>query len=66
MSQNISQMGIGFVCSEPVSTNYIRITIVEDSFSAIGLIRHSRLLEGEVQQYFVGVEFIDDYACHER
>ena len=66
MSRDINGMGIGFVCSEPIACNYIRVTVVEDDFSAIGIVRHSRLLNEEQQQYFVGVEFLDDYICHER
>jgi hypothetical protein len=65
VSRDISQMGIGFVTKETVSFNYVRVTIVEDNYSAIGIIRHARLLDDQ-DQYFVGVEFLDDYACHER
>ena len=64
MSQDISGMGIGFVCSNPIACNYIRVTVVEDNFSAIGIVRHSRLLNEDQTQYFVGVEFLDDYTCH--
>lgn len=66
MSRDISPMGIGSVTKEPVSFNYDRITIVEDAYSAIGIIRHARLLDSEPAQYLGGVEVLDDYFCPER
>ena len=66
MSSDISRKGIGFVCDQPVTCNYVRITIVEDNFSAIGIVRHTRQLLKEQGQHFVGVEFLDEYFCHER
>lgn len=65
MSSDISLKGIGFVCDETVTSNYVRISIVEDNFSAIGIVRHTRQVE-EQGQHFVGVEFLDEYFCHER
>ena len=66
MSRDISQNGIGFVCAEPIGSQYIRVNIVEDNISVIGIVRHIRQLTTEHEQYFVGVQFLDEYSCHER
>ena len=66
MSRDVNDHGIGFVAAEPIASNYIRVTIVEDKSSAIGQIRHSRPLPGAEESWFVGVEYLDDDVCHER
>lgn len=64
MSRDINEAGIGFVCRDEIRSTYLRVLIVEDNYSAIGIVRHSRrMADGE---YFIGVEFLDDDACHER
>lgn len=62
MSLDFSQSGVGFSCTvtEKLDTaEYLRVTIIEDQYSAIGRIRHSR--ETEVKgTYLYGVEFLND------
>ena len=66
MSQDISESGIGFLSQTPITSNYLRITIVEDNSSAIAVVRHTRMFDESTSRYFVGVEFLDDYSCHDR
>jgi len=66
MSRDINDYGIGFVISGPIHSQYIRVTVVEDNFSAIGVIRHSRQLSGDEESYFVGGEYLDVEVCHVR
>ena len=63
MSVNISPGGIGLECEDPLNTNLLRITIRQDATSYIAAVRHRRKTESG---WFVGVEFLDDDACHER
>ena len=66
MSQNVSPLGIGFICESRIIDPYVRITIVEDNCSLIGLIRHGRVFDHASGKYFYGVEYLDDYSCHDR
>ena len=65
MSRDVNRHGIGFVSRDQIDSTYIRVTVVEDNFSVIGIVRHSRVLPGG-EALFVGVEFLDDEFCHER
>ena len=66
MSQDISESGIGFLSQTPITANYLRVTVVEDDYSAIAIVRHTRMFDESTSKYFVGVEFLDDYSCHDR
>lgn len=61
MSLDFSQSGVGFscTCEKKLECAYLRVTIIEDQYSAIGRIRHSS--ETEVKGTFLyGVEFLND------
>ena len=66
MSNDFGHRGLGFTCSQPITHTLIRITIPEDSFSAIASIRYRRANDDAASLYLFGAEFIDDFACHER
>ena len=61
MSLDFSQSGIGFscICEKKLECAYLSVTVIEDKYSAIGRIRHSK--ETEVRGTFLyGVEFLND------
>ena len=61
MSLDFSQSGVGFscTCEKKLECAYISVTIIEDQYSAIGRIRHSR--ETDTKGTFLyGVEFLND------
>lgn len=61
MSLDFSQSGVGFscTCDQKLECAYISVAIIEDQYSAIGRIRHSRETETK-GTYLYGVEFLND------
>ena len=66
MSQDISASGIGFISPTKIECNYLRVTVVEDNQSTIAVVRYCRPFDESSTRMFVGVEFLDDYSCHDR
>lgn len=61
MSRDFSESGIGFscTCDEKFDCAYIRVTVNEDKYSAIGRIRHVSETD-QPGTYLYGVEFLAD------
>lgn len=64
VSSDFSNGGIGFTCQQHVQGEYLRITVNEENYSVIGVVRHCRLIDESGQTYFVGIQFLEDYNAH--
>lgn len=62
MTRDFSKHGIGLTTPFQLDCTYLKITIREDEYTGVGIIKHVRKISSESERplYFVGVELIDE------
>ena len=58
ISRDISRSGLGFINSEPIQHDYLRIGLLDHEITVIGQVRHSTSIGDHYPLYLVGVEFL--------
>ena len=58
ISRDISYRGLGFINSEPIQHDYLRIGLMDHEITVIGQVRHSTSIGDHYPLYLVGVEFL--------
>lgn len=61
VSRDVSNGGLGFINSEPISHEYVRIGLFEEKATMIARICHSTSIGVKYPLYLVGVQFLDEY-----
>lgn len=66
MSRDIHHHGIGLICPQRIDVTYVRVTVMEDKFSKIGVVRHCQPADDGGSTYLIGIEFLDDEVCQQK
>ena len=61
ISSDMSQKGMGFICDDAMSHEFVRIMLTEEDVSVIARVRHSTSIGTQFPLYLIGVEFLDEY-----
>lgn len=61
VSRDVSNGGLGFINSEPIQHEYVRIGLFEENATMIARVCHSTSIGVKYPLYLVGVQFLDEY-----
>lgn len=61
VSRDVSNGGLGFINSEPIQHEYVRIGLFEEEATMIARVCHSTSIGVQYPLYLVGVQFLDEY-----
>ena len=61
VSRDVSNGGLGFVNSEPIQHEYVRIGLFDEAATMIARVCHSTSIGVKCPLYLVGVQFLDEY-----
>jgi len=62
MTRDFSRHGIGLTTAYKLNCTYVKITVREDGYTGVAIIRHLRNIASDLEQplYLVGVELVDE------
>lgn len=61
VSRDVGNGGLGFINSEPIQHEYVRIGLFEEEATMIARVCHSTSIGVKYPLYLVGVQFLDEY-----